>query len=359
MTIRIKLFILFFFLASVNAVNGPTYGYDYNGNDISNTNMATPATTTDCDATQWRDSAYRCQGMCFNLANQATCCAYTFFRPVCFLKKAASVWSVQVFGTIWSGLGPKCGGIAPILWLRVDSLSSLADGAKVSSWPDSSMRVTPATQSSPSKQPTYLKSGWDDGSPTVYFDGIDDVMNGAMSFPSQATVIAVFKDAGTTTTCCSGLFVTLPTSYYGIGLMVTTNGLQVLPDCPGCGTVFGEVSNVVSTIVVTYTATTTTLHVNGMLLGSFATFVAYTASTSFAIGSRGETAYNRYTKGFYKEVIVYGSALSDADRNSVLDEILSRVAVPMNIYVNHDNAIFKLVPPATDDLFSGFTVTIS
>ena len=77
------------------------------------------------------------------------------------------------------------------LWNRVESLSALADGDAVTTWPDESGHETHLAQSDPAAKPVYRLNRI--GQPSVQFDGIDDVLTSVASVfkPDEHTIFVV------------------------------------------------------------------------------------------------------------------------------------------------------------------------
>ena len=92
------------------------------------------------------------------------------------------------------------------LWLRAASLSSrLANNSGVANWTD---EVAAATFAQPdlSLQPVYLADGLGAGAPAVRFDGVSSFLASASPHVGAAsTMLAVFRDDGSTSDCCSGV----------------------------------------------------------------------------------------------------------------------------------------------------------
>lgn len=81
------------------------------------------------------------------------------------------------------------------LWLKADSLS-LSDTDPVGTWADSSGQGNDATQATAAKKPIY-KANIQNGKPVVRFDGVDDVMAGALTI--SGTSISIFAVAARNT----------------------------------------------------------------------------------------------------------------------------------------------------------------
>lgn len=69
------------------------------------------------------------------------------------------------------------------LWVRVESLNALANNAPVASWSDESGNGKHLVQATAANRPIYKSAG--DGSPAVFFDGVNDVL--ATASPVFAT----------------------------------------------------------------------------------------------------------------------------------------------------------------------------
>ncbi len=79
------------------------------------------------------------------------------------------------------------------LWARVESLAPLADGDPVATWPDESGHETHLAQSDPVAKPVYRLNRI--GQPSVYFDGVDDVLTSVASVfkPDEHTIFVVAR----------------------------------------------------------------------------------------------------------------------------------------------------------------------
>lgn len=83
-----------------------------------------------------------------------------------------------------------------VLWLDAGRITGLVDGDPVATWSDLSGLGNHATQATASKRPTY-KVNIVNGRPVVRFDGVDDVLGGALTgfgaVSDSMTMIAVVK----------------------------------------------------------------------------------------------------------------------------------------------------------------------
>src|SRR5947199_7465033 len=74
------------------------------------------------------------------------------------------------------------------LWVRAESLVSLANNAAVSTWKDESGNGSDLVQATGSKRPVYVANV--EGLPGVSFDGVDDVLaTGGNAFATDKHVI--------------------------------------------------------------------------------------------------------------------------------------------------------------------------
>ena len=96
-----------------------------------------------------------------------------------------------------------------LLWLDASTLA-LADGASIAQWPDQSGNKHDAAQARAAARPTFRKGGAAHGLPAVSFDGAATFLqNPDMPLPSRSTMFAVFRDHGTLSNCCTGVFFSL------------------------------------------------------------------------------------------------------------------------------------------------------
>lgn len=92
------------------------------------------------------------------------------------------------------------------LWLRAASLApGLANGSSVALWRDESGSGADFSQASQAQQPVFLAGGFGAGAPGVVFDGAATFLTSATAAHGAAvTMMAVLRDDGSTTNCCSG-----------------------------------------------------------------------------------------------------------------------------------------------------------
>ena len=94
-----------------------------------------------------------------------------------------------------------------ILWLRAASLAGhVADGAPVAAWADESGGGAVLAQAVPALQPRFAAAGLGAGAPAVRFDGAATFLaSAAPNIGAESTMLAVIRDDGSTTNCCSGV----------------------------------------------------------------------------------------------------------------------------------------------------------
>lgn len=207
------------------------------------------------------------------------------------------------------------------LWLKADSLG-LSDGTAVSSWTDSSGTGNTATQATGANQPLY-KTSIINGQPVVRFDGNNDFMNtGTTGFPSgnsDLTMITVFK-----ATASGGVVYA-----YGANTNSTTPHISASSSTQINISTFG--SNDLVTLPVSYLsqptiATFKYTSSDGILRGyirspQVAASDSGIGAQNFSVAGGTVGAFvggpNTFLNGDVAEVIVYNSALSDANRNIV------------------------------------------
>jgi hypothetical protein len=228
------------------------------------------------------------------------------------------------------------------LWLKADSLD-LADGAAVTSWEDVSGNNKDFTQGTVSSQPDFVASDSDyNNKPLIHFDG-DDALSTPFSAdlnPNNFTVFVVStvdSDDGNyhgiidTTNGNTGwlLYARMSgsTNYWqwrtgtGSGQTIISAGNDtVVPNTPSIVTLKMAGSDGAGG-----GTTTQTLYVNGASAAtSSAVFTKKTATSATPI--LGDVGSFELT-GQMAEVIIYSSALSDTDRQSVEGYLASKYGI--------------------------------
>jgi hypothetical protein len=209
------------------------------------------------------------------------------------------------------------------LWLQADRLL-LAAGSAIAQWPDASLSKVNVTQHSASLQPRLVTTAT--GHKAVQFDGVGSFLEGATTTGDTVTIVAAFRDQGSSTDCCSGLYFAKP-SFTGLSTRDTKidnndddnpwTAMQVHPiiDWPGSGE--SNTYNIFNrTVVITliYNTSNAVMYVDGCLADVQPSQSA--ATTSFQVGTRNNQQ-QRFFKGQLHELMVYNHSLTDADRVSV------------------------------------------
>lgn len=227
---------------------------------------------------------------------------------------------------------------APKVWLKADAITGLANGAQVATWTDSSGNGFDATQATASERPIYVTNAIS-GKPVVRFDSAS-INHLVINRPVQDdfTIVCVFRSSQGLSSSYSW--------YNGAGLVdgevggaTTDFGLSLNADgklLAGTGAPdvflnsasgYNDSSSHVATFTRTKSTGTIALYVDGTACGTVTGSTAsLTAPSRLTIGSI-QTDTN-YFSGDIAEIIIYSSALSDADRSSVESSLLTKWYAP-------------------------------
>jgi len=220
---------------------------------------------------------------------------------------ATSAGSVVFTPTSLSGLR---------LWTKADSLA-LADGAAVTSWADSS-NANAYIQGTGSAQPTYSTTNAINSLPVVSFDGGDTLTKTGANLPIT-TAASVFVVHRPDTTGADKAF-------FGVGsggtlrrfsLQQTGTGFIYYENGAAAYNAFGAgyiVNNTPYLVELIKSGATIKTYVNQTLKRTDGTGVTISTTTDVTIGSVLSTNFNNK---HIAEILIYDSALSDADRASV------------------------------------------
>ena len=207
------------------------------------------------------------------------------------------------------------------LWLQADRLPQ-AVGAAIAQWPDASLANVSVSQRTANLQPRLVTTST--GHKAVQFDGVGSFLEGATTTGDTVTIVAAFRDQGSSTFCCSGLYFAKP-SFTGLSThnVTATNSddddnpwtaMHVSPviDWPGSGeTNTYNIFNRTVVVTLIYNTSNASLYVDGCLADVQPAQPATT--TSFQVGTRNNE-HQRYFNGQLHELMVYNSSLSDTDR---------------------------------------------
>lgn len=224
------------------------------------------------------------------------------------------------------------------LWLRADALS-LSDGQSVNSWTDSSTNANHATQSNATRQPTFVANGIN-GRPVVRFDSGDDFFETSYTtLPGGLTYFAVFRTTSADATSAYDGNAALNiigdsqnSVFNGFGITggraqfnAYDSGWRHINGGSGLNT--GRAHD----ISVTFRPSDglIRLFVEGSLQTTtnqtyFTSFMAFDRiGGGFAFGNTGDLF-----DGDLAEVLIYGTALSDPDLQSIENYFAAKYAVP-------------------------------
>ena len=218
------------------------------------------------------------------------------------------------------------------LWLKADSITGVASGDAVSTWPDSSGSGRNATQSTPNKKPVFSNTGV--GPASVFFDGLGELMeveHEPFFNTEEFTVFCVAKSNGTGT---QPVF----SSVEGATGSNNANGFAVVMDLSnkkaigfwneggatdnvtsGANTVLNNAAQIISYTMDDTTgdaqANIATVFVDGNQETQKTSSVGYNPNTAgdLKIGVIG----NDFFKGEICEILIYNTVLSDTDREQV------------------------------------------
>lgn len=210
------------------------------------------------------------------------------------------------------------------LWADADAITGLSNADPVTTWEDQSGNGNDLAQSTSAAKPTY-RTNVVNGKPVVRFDGTDDTMVTA-AFASELaqpnTIIAVALFATTATTnrmICDGLAAGKRHAMYS---HLNSGGKWTF--YAGTTEVNGSVIatgafHVVSAI---YNGASSVLYLNGAQDAT-----GNTGSNPLSGLRLGSFAGAAFLNGDIAEILVYDSALSTADRESVEEYLMEKYAL--------------------------------
>ena len=213
---------------------------------------------------------------------------------------------------------------ALLTWFKANALTNLADGAKVSIWPDASGNGVDAVQATGGQQPTFIANGIG-GLPVVRFNSTNQTyLSFSRLISGDFTIVCLFRSSQGSNT--GTLF------YQGAGLVngevagaANDFGMCLFANgslCAGTGNPDVAVNSSMGfndgqPHILTFTRTRATgvlaLFVDGVLAGTTAGGMQpLTAPAQLVLGAQ-QTLVNFFT-GDIAEVKIYDGALSDAER---------------------------------------------
>jgi hypothetical protein len=207
------------------------------------------------------------------------------------------------------------------LWLKADAITGVADGAAVTTWPDSSNDAIVVTQGTAANKPLYRATGGPNSRPAVDFDGSNDFFD-----LSTLSVTSGSK---------SFFIVGNPTDTSGTGqyFFDTSTGRIIIAHCAATGA-FNQVGWYDGTWRAIAAATTGNQFLEWVLTsggngevwrnGSSLGTAAYSAK---AIGGTTTIGQGNYYKGKISELLIYDTALSAGNRQLVESYISQKYAL--------------------------------
>lgn len=212
------------------------------------------------------------------------------------------------------------------VWLDASDLTQ-ADNSSVSNWLDKSGNNTNVTQVTLANQPV-VRTNQLNGKPVVRFDGVNDYLLGTNLSPSSNRTIIVLSRVNTHTSAGRTAFSTYPQFYGGVISVLSTNNQAGYMTGGG---ILGALSDTAtypigSAVVqmIRYTPTEFVLKMNVARTVS----VVRTASvdpalqTGYTIGS--DAQFSAVFNGDIAEVIVYNSAISDANYTKIVNYLTAK-----------------------------------
>ena len=214
------------------------------------------------------------------------------------------------------------------LWLRASSLA-LANGSAVPAWADESGQGAAFAQATPALQPTFLAQALGER-PGVAFDGLATYLASATpSVGAESTMLAVLRDEGSLTDCCSGVVCFLG-SLTGISTLTAHGGAHDVDDDDGGHVAAGP--PIVTTLDYPGSAAYGHANIRGRAVVAGSVFAASAPSFSLVDGCVQATASvagtpsaggallgkrgfdePRYFKGVLGEVVVFPRALNASE----------------------------------------------
>lgn len=198
-------------------------------------------------------------------------------------------------------------------WYRPESLG--ADTTAVSSWTDESGNASHLTQGTGSKQPV-VAAGVLDGKKVVRFDGTDDELQNTVSADASRTIFIVAKEA---TNITGRVAWSLNSTSARLDVNATSGGQWRWGNNQAAtAVVIGGTPAATSWSAITLRVTSTTVmdaYQNGGAAVNFDPNDTVTTATTMVAGA---AAAANFWNGDIAEIIIYNSALADADKDKVL-----------------------------------------
>jgi hypothetical protein len=223
-----------------------------------------------------------------------------------------------------------------ILWLRADAFVTYV-GSKVSAWGDQSGQGYNASQSNSTNQPSLVTSGIN-GLPAVMFDGTSSFMQFPTGFNNFAQGLSIFLVVKPSATTALSQILNLgsgSSNDYNLGIEINSSSEAEYFVYTGAGSGMTGVSygsNIGTSaqlIEVIHTGTSATILTNGanpVTNASMNSIPEPTAGRTNSYLGQASGGGN-YFNGEISEVIIYQTALSTAQRQSVENYLINKFSL--------------------------------
>lgn len=214
---------------------------------------------------------------------------------------------------------------SPIVWLKADAITGVANGAAVASWPDTTGNGFNATQNTSARRPTFITSAIN-GLPIVRFNAANSTYLGlARPVEDDFTIICVYRASqgvGTGTAFYQGAGLVngeVANTVNDFGLSLNNNGRLLAgtgnPDITIASTNTIYTNGLPHIVIFRRTRATgeLTLHVDGIQQGT-ATAGKQSLTTPPQLVLGAQQTLNNYLTGDIAEVKIYAAALNATDR---------------------------------------------
>ncbi|HEU4412788.1 MAG TPA: LamG-like jellyroll fold domain-containing protein [Polyangiaceae bacterium] len=208
------------------------------------------------------------------------------------------------------------------LWLAADGLA-LANGAKVSTWPDKSGNGRNGVMATLSRQPTFVTNALN-GRPVVRFGGAQSL---GLSTPVQPTTFSVFVVGKNSMPSETFSMILGPGGNWPNNQLRWENGSQALfvGTSNGMPAVTSSIGNTRAYHVLsaTYTGSTLSVYRNGGLVSNH----SFSTNGPWTLAQVGAWYSTYFMQGDLAEVMVYDRSLPSSERSAVESYLRSKYAL--------------------------------
>ncbi|MDB6068031.1 MAG: hypothetical protein JWR26_4239 [Pedosphaera sp.] len=269
----------------------------------------------------------------------------------------------------------------PLAWFKADAITSIANGAPLQTWADSTTNGFNATQPMSGNRPTYI-SGVMNGHPVVHFNSTNNTYL-AFTRPVQDdfTILCVFRStqgigagtlyyqgAGLVNGEVGGVVNDFGTSLFANGSVAAGTGQPDVAVDSGPG--YNDGNPHIMTFKRTRSTGEVDLYMDGVLMGTtFGGTNSLMAPAQLVLGA--QQTLNNYLLGDVAEVQIYNTPLSDTDRQTSESALAAKYAVsygtvtgmaftPANFVIYPGGSIqVSLTIPASANASSAVSVTVT